>query len=236
MTRCSLQVASAFFLWASLVASIIWTSSCGGREEPRQGARTGETSPQQPVPVAQVDSAGEGKVDTEARADLIQGAKEEVSRVMRKHVDGLRTFAASKAGYSVTEKRWEKLFSTDVMAFTTDAALRMADEAIRDGRHHVVSRSFGAIYVAVSVVPSIDDTEVRALFPGGYFEVLDGLLKESDWLHEDRDFAHWIYCYAGEDKHKAHLTFIPAKSVTNGVWIFAQDLMTSEEKSRAGLQ
>lgn len=166
------------------------------------------------------------------------GAKAEIQSLMRKHVDGIKAKARNEPGYSVTEKRWEGLFSSDVIAFTTDTALRLVDETIRDGKHHVQSKTFDNIYVAVSVVPSIDDKKSMRLFAGGYFQVFDGLLKESGWLQSDRDFAHWIYCYEGRDKHKAHLTFIPAKSLTNGpsVWIFAQDLMTSEEKSRAGVK
>ena len=76
------------------------------------------------------------------------------------------------------------------------------------------------------------------LLPGGYCQVLDALLKESGWLQTDRDFAHWIYCYEGKDKEKVHLTFIPAKSLAESpnVWIFAQDLMTEEEKARVGVK
>jgi hypothetical protein len=174
----------------------------------------------------------------EKQTDLVEGARAEIAGVMRKHVDGIRAKTANERGCSVTEKRWEKLFSRDVMAFATDAALRLADEAIRDGKHHVESKTFETIYVAVSVVPSIDDKKAMTLFPGGYFQVLDGLLKESGWLRSDRDFAHWIYCYEGKDKHKVHLTFIPSKSLSSGpnVWVFAQDLMTLEEKARAGVK
>ena len=170
--------------------------------------------------------------------NLAEGAKAEIQRVMRKHVDGIKAKALSEPGYSITEKRWEKLFSKDVITFTTDMALRLADETIRDGKHHVQGKTFDNIYVAVSGVPSIDDKKSMTLFPGGYFEVLDGLLKESGWLQSDRDFAHWIYCYEGKNKHKVHLTFIPAKSLAKGpnVWIFAQDLMSASEKTHAGVK
>ena len=174
----------------------------------------------------------------EMQTNLVESAKGEIQHVMRKHVDSIKAKVRNEPGYSITEKRWERLFSADVMGFATSTALRLADEAIRDGKHHMQSKTFDNIYVAVSVVPSIDDKKSMTLFPEGYFQVLDGLLKESGWLQSNRDFAHWIYCYEGKDKHKVHLTFIPAKSLTSGpnVWIFAQDLMTSEEKSRAGVK
>lgn len=167
-----------------------------------------------------------------------EGARLEIVGTMKKHVEGLKKSAANLPGYNVTWQRWEKLFSDDILRFTSNSALEEIDNALQDGKHHFRSKAFPDIYVAVSVMPSIDNEKCMNLFPGGYFTVVDGLLKESGWLQSDRDFAHWIYCYEGKDKHKVHLTFIPTKSLAGkeNVWVWAQDLMTDEEKSRAGIK
>jgi len=183
-------------------------------------------------------SGPDGKPIVALFFDLAEGARQEIVRTMRHHVDGLKKWAAGKPGYGITEGRWEKLFAEEVLAFASACALSQADAALRDGKHHVRSMTFPGLYVAVSVLPSIDDRKCQQLLPGGYTQVLDGLLKESGWLQSDRDFAHWIYCYEGKDKHKIHLTFIPAKSLSANpnVWVFAKDLMTKSERQRVGIE
>lgn len=176
--------------------------------------------------------------NSETQQNLIQGAKAEIERVLRKHIEGMKAWSAQRPGYDIVEKRWEQLFSEEILSYTIETAFRLTDKAIQEGRHMVEGKAFDNIYLAISVVPAIEDEKARTFFPGGYNQVLDGLLADSGWLREDRDFAHWIYCYEGTDKQKAHLTFITAKSLSGGnnFWVFAQDLMTPEEKSRIGIR
>jgi len=130
----------------------------------------------------------------EMHSNLAKGAKTDIHSVMRKYLDGIKAKALNEPGYSVP-KRWQRLFASEVMEFTVDTTQRLADNAIRDGKNHVQNRTFRNIYIAICVIRSINDKTSMRLFPAGYFQVLDGLLKESGWLQDDRDLTHWIYCY-----------------------------------------
>jgi hypothetical protein len=156
---------------------------------------------------------------------------------MRTHVDGLKAASARSPGFSVMTARWQNLLTDEVLVFAAEAALGLATEAVRGERHSVQSRAFDSIWVAVSVVPAIDDKGAMAFFPGGYVKVFNGLLGESGWMRVDRDFAHWICCCTKEGLGKFHLAFIPAKSLSDQptVLTLPQDLMTSSEKAEAGM-
>ena len=128
---------------------------------------------------------------------------------------------------------------SDILSFSSEAAFDEMRKSLQDGRHHYKSKKFEGIYVAVSALPTIDNSRCRELFGKGYTAFLNVLLNESGFTAGDRDLAHWIYCYDGKQQ-KIHLTFLPSYELINTqgpqtVTTFAQDLMSKSVKREAGI-
>jgi hypothetical protein len=106
-----------------------------------------------------------------------------------------------------------------------------------DESTHVCRRgSFSNLYLAVSTVPAVAPSAIRAFFPGGYVAFVTEILNASEYRHGSVSLAHWTYGNDG-DRNCAHLTLFPARNLVGqpvGV-VVAKDLCTEEELAELGL-
>ena len=99
---------------------------------------------------------------------------------------------------------------------------------------HVCRRgSFSNVYLAVSSVPAVAPSSVRAFFPGGYGAFVTELLNASEYPRGSVSLVHWTYGSDG-DRNCVHLTLFPAMNLVRdraqGVGaVVAKDLYTEHE-------
>ncbi len=171
--------------------------------------------------------------------NIMQGALSEIKGTMKKHItDMVKKFSGNRA-LEFTKLHWEKLLKDEILTFSAESALKTIERTLQDSKHYYTTKKFDDVYVAVSIFPTIDEKKCREILQdeGGYNTLMDTLLNKSNYLNNVCDFAHWVYCYEGKDKHKVHLTFIPSKGLppSETLIVFAQDLMTQGEKQMVGL-
>ncbi len=177
---------------------------------------------------------GEGAAQ---RWDLRRGAQHILEDTLREHLLGMKKHYATAHGFVAGAVRWDELLNPAALRFAVNAIDEELRKALRDDRHHYQARRFGDLYVAVSAIPAGRPEKGRTYFPAGYVGFLDVLLNESVYGLGDVDLAHWTFCY-GPDEQSAHLTFLPSRErlrTPDSIVVWAQDLMTADEKARAGL-
>lgn len=158
---------------------------------------------------------------------------------LRQHLSRMKRNYATAKGFHVMKTLWDKLLRPDILAFATSAIDQELRKSLADHLHHYQARRFGDIYVAVSTIPAVNPSEVRAYFGCGYFGFMDVLLNECGYGTRDLHLTHWIFCYDGRQQ-AVHLTFMPAMKMfetqgPNTIAVLAQGLMTVAERSQAGI-
>jgi serine/threonine protein kinase/WD40 repeat protein len=165
-------------------------------------------------------------------------ARQEIADLMCRHLDRLSEGSRHSKGFAIMSKKWELLRKDEVLAFASEAALRMACETLRDGGERTQTRAFGTIWVAVSVFLTTEENVATATYPGGYLQTFYPLVTESGWMKLEIDVAHWIYSFTRRGPQKIDLAFLPARSLTeeHKILSFPRDLMTREERIDVGIR
>ena len=159
---------------------------------------------------------------------MTQGARREIQPLIRGHIAGIEARARDGLGDPLMRESWEQLFSVDVVVLASSAAISLVVEAVRDGEYHVQRKTFRNLSAAVGAVPSTNERKRITPFPGGSFQLVEGLLRNSGWPQDDRDVAHRSDRYEGKDRHSTHRTFVSAEALTSwqNVWMCAPTMMT----------
>lgn len=152
----------------------------------------------------------------------------EIEQSLRQHLAHAKTASATHNGFHIMEN---KLLRPDILTFAVTAVDQEMKKSLSEDLHHYQGRGFGDIYVAVSAIPVENPSQARTYFGCGYFRFLEVLLNECDYGSGEIDLAHWVCCQGA-----FHLTFLPGMKLAKtqrSTILFAQDLMTVEEKSEA---
>lgn len=160
----------------------------------------------------------------------------EFEDLLRKHMERVKAFFASQPNYEVIRPRLENLVAGEPLRYAGNTLLRESKQAIAEGRHSYDGRSFPKLYLAVSVLPTMEFTRVGHYLTEGYLGFLNRLLRESGFGQGGIDLAHWIYTVDGP-KQMAHLTFLSDKRLPRekNHMLIAQDLLTAGEKAQMGM-
>ena len=155
-------------------------------------------------------------------------------KTIKNHLTRFQRFIKTTSSYSLMKPYIERLSQTDVMSFTLLVAEQEMEKSILEHKHSYRSRKFDHLLLTISTIPIANPDIAKMFFANGYLAFVDQVLKNWDYQPPVNDFAHWILCFDGK-LSSVHLTLLPASEIEEAMIIFAEDLMTLEEKWHMGI-
>jgi hypothetical protein len=152
--------------------------------------------------------------------------------IIRHHLYRMEHEFKKQPGFAITNAIAKKLLRTDVLTFTLKTMTNELPESFNDNSHHWQSRKFSDLCLIVSIVPALESSEARTYFQGRCLAFVEDQLRDIGGEFGQNNIVHWILCSDG-NKMGVHMTIIPAGQ--DGLFLFALEMMTEEEKARLGL-
>jgi len=180
--------------------------------------------------------SGSGK--SEKNNTAISSAASAIETHLQQHLANMKLTYSARKSISTVTLLWNKLLRPDILSFTINTIDQELRKSIDDKTHHFRCKEFNDIYLCVSTVPCSDLKRAGSFF-NGYLNFLNSVVYKANFQpgnSQDFDLAHWIFCYGAENRDaraSVHLSFFPGNKIAFAV--LAQDLMTPEEKLKAGL-
>ena len=163
--------------------------------------------------------------------DASESARQ-VEDIIRRHLDRLVSQYKNQPGFAFTETITKRLLKVDALTFTLKAMIDEQQEALQKERHLSQSRKFSDLCLIISVVPALGAIEARTYFQGNYLGFLENQVRSLGAFFGQDNIAHWVLCSDG-NALGVHLTIIPGTQ--NGLFVFAQDMLSDKEKAGIGL-
>jgi hypothetical protein len=189
--------------------------------------------------------------DTEAQLVLEQPAKQTSPKVLKKgkwdspegigqllqeHVEWLSKKFQGWAGEKENQEFFHQLLADNMLAFASGKISQNISESLAQKKVLHAVQTIGDWYIAVTVCPWLNPDEVKANLGKGYMDILEDIAGPAFLIPEGKNLAHWVYCFNGSQV-SVNLTLIPNPkgSGYKGVMVFAEELLTPQERQKVGL-